>query len=81
MTTTQSLTIRQARRSDQRALWRLAALDSAAAPSGETLIAERDGHLVAAVDHDGRAIADPFQKTAAIISMLRAYTRTPAWAA
>ena len=63
--------IRAASRRDQRRLRRLAQLDSAPQPSGAMLIAERSGCLVAAVPLDGgRAIADPFEPTAEVVSLL-----------
>ncbi len=65
------LHIRSAHRSDERALWRLAALDSAPVPSGEVLVAEEDGELVAALPvMGGAAIADPFRLTAEAVAML-----------
>ena len=60
MTSTASLTIRHAIAADEADLTRLAALDSSRVPSGELLVAELDGHLVAALSIDtGAAIADP----------------------
>ena len=47
--------------SDRPALERLAGRDSAAAPTGEVIVAERDGHLVAAISlTTGELISDPF---------------------
>ena len=67
-----SVVVRAARRQDERALWRLAALDSRPAPSGPTLVAERGGSLVAALSlATGRAVADPFQRTADALALLR----------
>ena len=65
------IVIRRAEASDARALWRLAALDDAAAPHAldAVLLAEQDGRIVAAVGPD-RAIADPFRRTAEIIDLL-----------
>jgi hypothetical protein len=65
------IVIRRADASDARALSRLAALDSAAAPLAgpDVLIAEASGHIVAAM-HDGHAIADPFQPTAGLVQLL-----------
>lgn len=58
---------------DERALMRLAARDSAFAdPSGDYLVAERDGRLIVAVSiADGRTIADPFVHTAALADLVR----------
>jgi hypothetical protein len=76
MTSTASLTLRHATSADEAALGRLAALDSSRVPSGELLVAELDGELVAALSVDtGAAIADPFRHTAAIVDSLRAQSR------
>jgi hypothetical protein len=76
MTSTASLTIRHAIASDEADLTRVAALDSSRVPSGELLVAELDGDLVAALSIDtGAAIADPFEHTAAIVDSLRAQVR------
>jgi hypothetical protein len=71
-TTRTDIVIRRADASDARALTRLAALDSAAAPLAgpDVLIAEIDGQPVAAL-HNGRAIANPFQATASVVELLR----------
>ena len=67
-----SLTVRRARPADDGALGTLAALDSARPLTGERLVAEVDGRLVAAVSlHDGRAVADPFLPTADVVALLR----------
>ena len=60
---------------DHRALFRLAALDSAAGPPPfPLLVAEVDGELCAALSlRDGSAIADPFRPTADIVALLRAH--------
>jgi hypothetical protein len=76
MTSTAALTIRHAIAADAVDLTRLAALDSSRVPSGELLVAELDGRLVAALSTDsGAAIADPFEHTAAIVDSLRAQVR------
>jgi hypothetical protein len=68
----QPLTIRFATESDEPAVIRLAALDSAPVPAGLLLLAEERGHLRAALSvTDGRAIADPFRRTAHLVEMLR----------
>ena len=73
MTSTASLTIRHANAADEADLTRLAALDSSRVPSGELLVAQVDGNLVAALSVDtGAAIADPFEHTAAIVDSMRA---------
>lgn len=67
---------------DERALMRLAALDSAAGPpASPVLVAEVDGELSAALSlRDGSTIADPFRPTAQIVALLRAHAvaATPA---
>jgi hypothetical protein len=76
MTSSASLTIRHATSADEAALHRLAALDSSRVPSGELLVGELDGTLVAALSVDtGAAIADPFEHTAAIVESLRVRAR------
>jgi hypothetical protein len=66
-----ALRIRRAGDEDAGALARLAALDSAAVPEGELLIAELDGEPVAAAPlSGGPAIADPFRYTAEIVGLL-----------
>jgi hypothetical protein len=72
MTSSANLTLRHASAADDAALVRLAALDSSRVPSGELLVGELDGVLVAAVSIDtGAVIADPFEHTAAIVESLR----------
>ena len=52
-------------------LQRLAGRDSSLAPTGDSLGAELDGHLIAAVAIDGTAsIADPFAPTADVRALL-----------
>lgn len=65
-------TIRFAYPDDEVALRRLAAFDSQRPLTGRVLVAEVSGEIWAAVsiDGDGRAIADPFRHTAALISLL-----------
>jgi hypothetical protein len=76
MTSTASLTIRHAIAADEADLNRVAALDSSRVPSGELLVAELDGRLVAALSIDtGAAVADPFEHTAAIVDSMRAQVR------
>jgi hypothetical protein len=70
--TDKTLTIRRADASDASALFRLAALDSAAPPTGDHLLAEVAGELWAAVEIDsGHAIADPFRPSAELVDLLR----------
>jgi hypothetical protein len=66
------LTLRYASAADSERLRRLAELDSAEPPSGETLIAEIDGRIRAALPLDGsQPIADPFHRGADLIELLR----------
>jgi len=63
--------IRAARGSDGGALEQLAQLDSARVPSGDLLVAETDGALVAAhAPASGATIADPFRPTATVVELL-----------
>jgi hypothetical protein len=67
-----ALVIRPADPDDHAALTRLAALDSRRPLAGPVLVAERDGHILAALaPADGRAIADPFAPTADLVALLR----------
>lgn len=69
---THSLTVRRAGAQDAAQLLRLAALDSADVPSGDVLVAESSGQLLAALSlADGRAVADPFEHTAEMVDLLR----------
>jgi hypothetical protein len=64
--------IRAATDYDGVALNRLAALDSAHVPTGELLVAETDGALVAAhAPGSGVTIADPFRRTVEVVDLLR----------
>ena len=72
MISTDTIVIRRAGAADARTLTRLAALDSAPVPGLESLIAERDGVAVAALDLvDGRVVADPFARTVDLVEMLQ----------
>jgi hypothetical protein len=70
--TDKTLTIRHADASDMGALFRLAALDSAAPLTGDALVAEVGGELWAAVELEtGSAIADPFRQSGELVDLLR----------
>ena len=77
--------IRLAGDHDESDLIRLAELDSAAPLEHPILIGEIDGRPAAAIELDGRrTVADPFQRTANLLSHLRmragavdAYARRP----
>jgi|GEM_PF-2160965 len=67
-----SVLIRRAGAEDEPALARLAALDERPElPGGERLIGELGGRIVAALEVcSGRAVADPFAPTSAIVELL-----------
>ena len=66
------VTVRRAHVGDEAALARLAALDGARPPVGEVLVAEADARLLAALPvGSGRPIADPFEPTAELVSLLQ----------
>ena len=67
-----TLTIRYATAADDVALDRLAQLDSSTVPAAPRLVAEADGALIAAISaRDGRAVADPFTRSAEAVTLLR----------
>jgi hypothetical protein len=69
-----TVTIRRAYPDDDPAIWRLAALDSAAVPAGPFLVAEVEDKLRAALSlATHQAIADPFHPTLRLVAMLREY--------
>lgn len=68
--------IRLARAADAPALARLAALDAGEPPAGRVLLAESGGRAVAALPLDGgRALADPFERTADVVRLLELRAR------
>ena len=70
-----NLTVRRSRPSDDHALAELAALDSARPLTGRRIVGEVDGRIVAAVSqHDGRVVADPFERTDDVVEILRLHT-------
>jgi hypothetical protein len=70
------LQIRRATQADRTAVERLAALDTARPVGGETLVAEVDGEVRAALPMAlGRVIADPFQPTAHLAALLELRAR------
>jgi hypothetical protein len=72
---TTALTIRRADLADLAALDRLAALDSAAVPTGDVLVAEVAGDLWAALElSTGKAIADPFRPSGELVELLRLHS-------
>ena len=73
---TEPITITHLTQDKSQELWRLAALDDRRAPNGPALLAYVDGELRAAVGIvDGRAVADPFHRTAEIVEILRFQAR------
>ena len=67
-----SITLRHATAADAAALARLAELEEAAPLTGDVLVAERGGAVVAALaPADDRAVADIFLPTAYAVRMLR----------
>jgi hypothetical protein len=73
MTDPRPLTLRLATAADAAALHRLAALDSQRDLAGDVLVAEVAGRPVAALSlADDRAIADPFERSASAVELLRA---------
>lgn len=77
----QGISIRFAGPADQEDLRRLALLDSAGKSEGDALVAEVDGRILAALPlARGRVIADPFEPSAELASLLqlRARQLTPA---
>jgi hypothetical protein len=75
------VTVRPAYPDDDRALRRLAQLDSSLVPAEPLLVAEVNGELRVAVSvSDGAVIADPFAATAHLVRMVQdhiAGTATP----
>jgi len=70
------LTIRRSRPGDGRALIRLALLDDRRLARGPHLLAERAGEIVAAVPLSrGVAIANPFERSADLVSLLELRAR------
>ena len=67
-----TIVIRPNRSGDDRALARLAGLDSASVPGAPLLLAEVGGELRAALSlRDGAVIADPFHRTVQLVSLLQ----------
>jgi hypothetical protein len=81
-----SMTIRLSTEADAQRIRRLAELDGKPAPHGDVLLAEANGRLLAAIGMDGGVIADPFERTASVVKVLRAQVeggdsrrRRPGW--
>src|SRR5688500_6059072 len=72
MITSYTIVIRRAGAAYVRVLARFAAPVRSAIPSADSLIAERDGVAVAALDlTDGRVVADPFERSVDLVELLR----------
>jgi hypothetical protein len=70
------VTLRFAFPDDERALARLATLDSREPPAMPVLLGEVGGQLLAALSlADGTAVADPFHPTVALVELLKARAR------
>ncbi len=67
-----SVVIRAARGSDGAALENLARMDSQRPLTGDVMLAEQNGVIVAALSGE-RAIADPFRPTADVLALLRVH--------
>ena len=66
-----ALLIRPGSPADEPAIARLSALDEHVLPSGERLIGELGGRIVAALDvRSGDAVADPFVPTSGVVELL-----------
>jgi hypothetical protein len=67
-----AVVIRPTVAADATALRRLAELDSAPVPDGDTVVAEQGGSLIAAVAiSDGASISNPFRPTADIVALVQ----------
>ena len=67
-----SLTLRTATEADRPAIDRLVEMEEAAAVTGEVLLAELDGYVIAALSvADDRAVADISRPTTGIVRLLR----------
>src|SRR5215203_6039305 len=66
-----SVAVRRARPDDEHAILRIASLDGTKAPTGQVLVAEADGEIVAALSAtDGSRAADPFRWTSEVMALL-----------
>jgi hypothetical protein len=68
---TEQITLKLSTEADRRRIQELAELDSGHVPHGDVLLAEMHGRLVAAIGMDGTVIADPFERTSAVVKLLR----------
>ena len=76
MLSTNAITIRLASEADREALRHLAVLDTRRPLAGRILVAEENGAVTAALSLDERrAVANPFEPSAAALELLRARAR------
>jgi hypothetical protein len=67
----EQITIKLSTDADSRRIRDLADLDGKRPPGGDVLLAEVDGRLAAAIGMDGSVVADPFERTASVVALLR----------
>lgn len=67
------ITIRLSTDADVERLQRLAELDGRPVPHGDVLVAEANGRLLAAIGVGGAVVADPFERTASVVRLLRTH--------
>ena len=66
------MVLRADRPTDESTLRRLAALDSSRPLKGRALVAEVEGRPIAAIGlTDERVVADPFERTAEVVELLK----------
>jgi len=65
------ITMKLSTEADRDRVRALAELDGKHTPHGDVLLAEVNGRLVAAIGMDGAVIADPFERTTAVVRALR----------
>jgi hypothetical protein len=66
-----SISIKLSTEADRQRIAELAELDGKRPPHGDVLLGEADGRFVAAIGMDGAVIADPFERTTEVVSLLR----------
>jgi hypothetical protein len=66
-----SITIKLSSDADRERIRLLAELDGKRPPQGDVLLAEVNGRLLAAAGMDGTVVADPFERTAGVVRVLR----------
>ena len=72
----ETVELRLAEDADNRALLRLAGRDTRPLPRGPHVVAVREGRIDAALSlATGKAVADPFRRTAELVELLRCHAR------